>query len=321
MARVGQNSTNEIVRRNYSGVSPKQADIVGSTTNSAARLDSNEFDLVVVDEATQASQPATFVPWLKGDKMVLAGDHRQLPPYCSDETAKDEEMHISLFEHLLDIYGRDIAERLGVQYRMNSDIADFSIDKFYEGEITHGKGNKDWTVNDLSPILGINISGEEETDEDTHSKCNPVEARVVAKEAKKILNEGIETGDIGIITPYTAQIGVIDEALQKVGVDNHYDIKIDTIDSFQGSERKAIIVSFVRSNNRNSSGFLAFPEEGKRRLNVAITRAQRRLSLIGDWETLGNVADYNSSDQSCADVYADLAEYLINREHMVDIDR
>ncbi|WP_082222443.1 AAA domain-containing protein [Halorubrum halophilum] len=89
--------------------------------------------------------------------------------------------------------------------------------------------------------------------------------------------------------------------------------------SFQGSEREAIIVSFVRSNPYNSSGFLTFPDEGKLRLNVALTRARRRLVLVGNWETLSTVADHKSPDESSADVYAQLHEYLNEMGRLRDI--
>jgi hypothetical protein len=312
MSRVGHNSENPVVRRNYMGVSHGQADIVGSTTNAAAELDNNEFDVVVVDEATQATQPATFVPWLKGDKIVLAGDHRQLPPYCSDETARDKDMHISLFEHILNVYGEKVTERLDVQYRMNSDIAEFAVDTFYNGSISHGNNNKNWRINGLSPILGIDINGKEKTDKNTKSKYNLEEAKVVAKSIRLMMNEGVAAENIGIITPYTAQIKYIYETLNRKNVEDYEEIKVDTVDSFQGSERKAILVSFVRSNDSNNSGFLEFPDEGKRRLNVAITRAQRRLVLIGDWDTLDTPSEHRSCMESCADVYKELAEYLDN---------
>jgi len=97
-------------------------------------------------------------------------------------------------------------------------------------------------------------------------------------------------------------------------------ITIDTVDSFQGGEREAIIVSFVRSNDRGNSGFLEFPEEGKRRLNVALTRARKRLVLIGNWGTLGTVATHRSVEDSCADCYQALAEHLRKRDRMLELD-
>jgi superfamily I DNA and/or RNA helicase len=319
MARVGHHSGNAVVNAHYSHVPRAGADIIGSTTNAAAALDSDSFDLVVVDEATQASQPATLVPWLKGTPLVLAGDHRQLPPYCSNETAKDEELHISLFEHLFNLYGSDVSERLDIQYRMNREIANFASEAFYDRPLQHGPENAAWTIGDLESIIGLNVVGDEETTDQTSSKFNSAEADVVARSVKHLLNSDVDTADIGIITPYTAQIRAIREALDDKEIHGRSNIKIDTIDSFQGSEREAIIVSFVRSNPYNSSGFLTFPDEGKLRLNVALTRARRRLVLVGNWETLSTVADHKSPDESSADVYAQLHEYLNEMGRLRDI--
>jgi hypothetical protein len=319
MARVGHHSENPVVNSHYSHVPRSDADIIGSTTNAAAVLDDDDFDLVVVDEATQASQPATLVPWLKGTPLVLAGDHRQLPPYCSNETAKDEELHISLFEHLFNLYGPDVSERLDIQYRMNREIADFASEAFYDRPLQHGPENADWTIGDLESIIGLNVAGDEETTNQTSSKFNSTEADVVARSVKHLLSNDVDATDIGIITPYTAQIREIREALADKKIHGRSNIKIDTIDSFQGSEREAIIVSFVRSNPYNNSGFLTFPDEGKLRLNVALTRARRRLVLVGNWETLSTVSDHRSSDESSADVYAHLHDYLNEKGRIRDI--
>lgn len=310
MARVGYHSENAVVNRYYSHAPIDDADIIGSTTNAAAVLDTDSFDLIVVDEATQASQPATMVPWLRGTPLILAGDHRQLPPYCSNETAKKEDMHISLFEHLFNLYGSEVSERLDIQYRMNKEIANFASDAFYDRPLQHGRDNADWTIGDLESIIGLDVDSHEETTSQTASKYNSAEAEVVARSVKHLQGYDIDAKDVGIITPYTAQIQEIRKALDERNIYERDQIKVDTIDSFQGSEREAIIVSFVRSNNYNNSGFLTFPHEGKLRLNVALTRAKRRLVLIGNWETLSTVADHKSSDESCADVYADLRDYL-----------
>ena len=319
MARVGHHSENAVVNGHYSHVPRAAADIIGSTTNAAAVLDADSFDLVVVDEATQASQPATLVPWLKGTPLVLAGDHRQLPPYCSNETAKDEELHVSLFEHLFNLYGSSVSERLDIQYRMNREIANFASEAFYDRPLQHGPENADWTIGDLESIIGLNVVGDEETTDQTSSKFNSIEADVVARSVKHLLTHDVNAADIGIITPYTAQIREIREALGDQGIDGRSNIKIDTIDSFQGSEREAIIVSFVRSNPYNSSGFLTFPDEGKLRLNVALTRARRRLVLVGNWETLSKVADHKSPDESSADLYAQLHDYLTEMGRLRDV--
>ena len=310
MARVGHHSEHSVVQTNYIGVEPDDADIVGATTSAAAELEPDSFDLVIVDEATQADQPATFIPLLRGDHLVLAGDHKQLPPFCSDETAREEDMHISLFEHLLNIYDEQLATRLDRQYRMNQNIAEFSSNEFYDGSLRHGEGNRNWQIADLKPCVGHHIVSHEQTRDESKSKYNPGEAELVAQQVRLLQIHDITPAEIGIITAYAAQINEIASALKREDIDQPEEIKIDTIDSFQGSEREAIIVSLVRSNSYNASGFLTFPDEGKRRLNVALTRAKKRLVVIGDFETLGSIGENRTPEESCAEVYANLYNHL-----------
>jgi hypothetical protein len=307
MARIGSNSANDIVNNQYGAKSHRGADIVGATTSMAAKFNTGQFDLAVLDEATQATIPASFIPWAAADRFVLAGDHRQLPPYGSQEL-KQREMHVSLFEFLIDAYDDAVSTMLRTQYRMNEAIATFPDTAFYEGQLGTADQNRTWTIADLPPITGFDVEDDESR---TAGKSfrNEREAAIAAREANRLLGCGIEPSNIGIITPYTGQIGTIFNALNERGIQSQA-IKIDTIDSFQGGEREAIIVSFVRSNAGNYSGFLAFPEEGKRRLNVALTRARKRLVLIGDWTTLGTVAESRDPEDSCAETYAALERHL-----------
>ena len=201
---------------------------------------------------------------------------------------------------------------------MNSKIANFASEAVCDRPLQHGPASDDWTIGDLKSIIGLNVAGDEETTDQTSSKFNSAETDVVARSVKHLLSYDVDTTDIGIITPYTAQIREIREALGDQGIDGRSNIKIDTIDSFQGSEREAIIVSFVRSNPYNS-GFLIFPDEGKLRLNVALTRARRRLVLVGNWETLSTVADHKSPDESSANLYAQLHDYLTEMGRLRDI--
>jgi superfamily I DNA and/or RNA helicase len=113
-------------------------------------------------------------------------------------------------------------------------------------------------------------------------------------------------------------VSEIRSTVDQLDIDDPQAVDVDTVDSFQGSEREAIVVSFVRSNDDGHSGFLEFPSEGPRRLNVALTRARRRLVLLGDWETLGTVAPHRSPEDSCAEVYAALAEHLRDSGRMLE---
>ena len=195
---------------------------------------------------------------------------------------------------------------------MNEQIADFPSEHIYDGRLETGEPNKHWTISDLKPIMAVDINGDEQTDEMTHSKYNPAEADIVANHVKLLTMHDVPMGDIGIITPYSAQIKTIRRAVQNT-VGDINNLKINTVDSFQGSEREAIIVSFVRSNPGNHTGFLALPEEGKRRLNVALTRGKKRLVLIGDWNTLGTPASYEASD-STTNLYAALYSSLNDKD-------
>jgi len=313
VARVGENSTNDLIRTEYVGASIDEADLVTGTMSALAELDQSEsFNMVVIDEASQATQPATFIPFLRGNRVVAAGDHLQLPPYAADERAKEEEMHTSLFEHLLTTFGKEVSVMLQRQYRMNEQIAAFPSRHIYDGKLKTGDQNRDWTCADLKPVVAIDVAGNEQTDDVTQSKSNPMEADLVVDHIKLLEMQDVSLKDIGIITPYTAQIRTIRETVKKI-LGQVGDLKIDTVDSFQGSEREAIIVSFVRSNEGNHSGFLALPEEGKRRLNVAITRAKKRCVLIGDWNTLGTPAPYEDVD-SASHLYSKLYKMLNEKE-------
>ena len=311
IARVGYNTDNKVVCQQYEGRPPREADVVAGTMGSLGGVDGDlgEFDLVVVDEAGQAAQPPTFIPASYSGTLVLVGDHLQLPPYVADEEAKEERMHISLFEHLLNMYGRDISALLRRQYRMNEQIVEFPNKHVYDNEIETASLNRDWRVDGLVPIMAVDASGGEETLPGSKSKRNPEEAGIVADHVKLLLNSGLEASEIGVITPYTAQIGTIHSAInEKLGTLS--ELKIATVDSFQGSEREAIVVSWVRSNNRNDTGFLSFPDEGMRRLNVAMTRARKRLVLIGDWNTLGTPGASENPENTCSKLFAALYYWM-----------
>lgn len=308
----------------------EELDIIATTTNTAAVIDNSgvgALDLVVIDEATQASAPATAIPFgrgrrvvsdpktvrhiSRGNRTVLAGDHKQLPPYVANEQMRADELHKSLFEHLITVYGDGLAQTLHRQYRMHEDIAEFASQEFYNGELEHGEENRSATIDGLNPLLVIDASGEESRTDD-HSKYNPTEAGYVVAQVHKALESDVEPSDIGVITGYSGQRDEIRRQFK-----NQFErsvvtsIDVETIDKFQGGQREVIIVSFTRSNDQNNSGFLEHPpEDGKKRLNVAITRAKKRLVLIGDFDTLASPADHLTVDESCADSYARLRDYL-----------
>jgi hypothetical protein len=310
IARVGRNSKNEVVRQHYANASVAAADVVAATTSGAAQFDADRFDVGVVDEATQASRPATAIVLDCARKLILSGDHRQLPPYCADEGMKDDRRHRSLFEHLLDRYGEEISVLLGRQYRMHADIAAFPNDEFYGGSLETAERNRDWRVGELDPLVGIDVDGDERRETGGDSLYNRPEAEVVAEEVARCVEQGLAPEDVGVISMYRGQVGEIRSRLRESDVAGAGRVTVDTVDSFQGGEREAVVVSFVRSNDAGNGGFLELPDEGPRRLNVALTRARKRLALVGDWETLSSVSPGRTPENSCADLYDRLRKKL-----------
>lgn len=309
IARAGTGSTNRVVEQNYLGRHPKQADVVGATMSAAAEFDTNEFDVAIVDEASQASIPATFAPWLAANRMILAGDHKQLPPYASDEM-RDRDLEVSLYEHLVERYGQDAAQLLDTQYRMHEDIAAFPSKAFYDGQVkTVDRPNDPYTLWDLPPVTAHHVTGDE-TQRYGTSYANDAEADLIAHHVHDLRDRGTPCKHIGVITGYTGQIQTIRSKLDDLPVTTDK-IEIDTVDSFQGGERTVILMSFVRSNDAGRSGFLSLPDVGPRRLNVALTRAKKRLVLIGNWDTL---IKPEPARDDCSDVYDDLRSWLIEND-------
>jgi superfamily I DNA and/or RNA helicase len=282
--------------------------VVAATTNGDAAFDQDAFDVAVVDEATQASRAATAIAVNAAEKLVLAGDHRQLPPYGVREGGEGE-MRPSLFETILERYGDDVAVLLARQYRMHDAIASFPNEAFYGGRLETADQAADRTVDGLSAVELFDVAGEERREERGASVRNAAEADVVADRVATLLDAGVDPGDLGVIAAYSGQVSEIRCNLVERGLDQAA-FTVDTVDSFQGGEREAVVVSFARSNDTHDAGFLEHPEEGPRRLNVALTRARCHLSLVGDWDTLTEPASHRDSEESCADVYAGLHDAL-----------
>ncbi|MFB6073295.1 MAG: AAA domain-containing protein [Halobacterium sp.] len=319
VARYGRHSRNRVVAEHYRQTPVDDADVVAATTNGAAAFDRDAFDVAVVDEATQASRAATAIAHDAAEKLVLAGDHRQLPPYGVTE-AGDGAMRPSLFETLLERYGDDLAVLLRRQYRMHDAIAAFPNRAFYGGRLETADRNADWTVEGFPPVALFDVDGDERREERGASVRNPREAAVVADHVAALLDAGVRPGDVGVIAAYTGQVREIRSRLGGLDADTT-GLTVDTVDSFQGGERDAVVVSFARSNPDANAGFLEHPAEGPRRLNVALTRARRHLALVGDWDTLGTPAAHRSPGESCAAVYADLYDALAAMDALENAQR
>lgn len=315
IARAGQDSSNEVVTNHYTGVEFWEANVVGATTADAHRFRTDQFDLVVIDEASRCGIPSTLIPYVRGRRLVLVGDHYQLPPHTSDETDAEERTAVSLFEHLVNVYGGDVTTLLRKQYRMNEAIAAFPNEAFYGGALRHGQRNRGWTIRDLDPLVGVHVEGEERRTPGG-SYYNEREAAVVAGEVDRLLRHGVPASQLAVITPYSGQVGKVVQAIDDPDVADR--ITVSTIDGFRGGGRDAIVVSFVRSNPTGDTGYLTFPTEGPRRLNVALTRARKRCTLIGDWETLRAQPAGDPGSGDASHLFDALYAHLANADALTD---
>jgi ATP-dependent RNA/DNA helicase IGHMBP2 len=256
-------------------------------------LSGERFDWVVVDEATQATEPATLLPVLRaGDdaRLVLAGDHHQLPPTVTSLEAAREGLARSLFERLVQRWGDAARVMLTVQYRMHAAIMAFPAERFYEGRLTAAPAVAGHLLRDLpgvssgpetgTPLEVIDTAGRgfEEVREPGSESCkNPEEADLVAERVRALLEAGVPPESVAVITPYAGQVQALRDRLSDLP-----QVEVGTVDGFQGREKEAVFVSLVRANAEAQVGFLA----DVRRMNVAWTRARRRLVVVGDGATL-----------------------------------
>lgn len=257
-----------------------------ATGASSEDLKQLEFDYVIIDEAAQILLPICFLALRKGKSFILAGDHLQLSPTIFSKEAAKKGLEQSIFERWIHDYHQN-SVLLNLQYRMHQDIAGFSSKYFYNNEVMTYEKNKTHTlqlsencvIQPLQAILFIDTAGadyEESFVESRKSYINQKEAITIHRLVDHLLTEGLPQDAIGVIAPYRTQV----EQLKNLILQNS--IEINTVDSFQGREKDCIIISLTRSNASQNIGFLA--EE--RRLNVAITRARKKLILIGDSSTL-----------------------------------
>ena len=274
-----------------------RADVICSTNSLNTQLLSDiRFDLAVIDEACQCTEPSCWVPLQIADKLILAGDHCQLPPTVVCPKAAKQGFDVSLLERVNDLYGAQVTIRLTKQYRMNSKIMQFSSDQFYEGSLEADasvaehllKGLDGVTSGELTdtPVQFIDTAGadwEEELEEPGESRQNSEEASLVVKKIESLIGQNVPANCIAVITPYAAQARLIRRLCEVDGVE------VDTVDGFQGREKEVVIISCVRCNREGAIGFLG----DTRRMNVALTRAKRKLIVIGDSATLANHEFYS----------------------------
>lgn len=257
-------------------------------------LRGRRYKTAFIDEAAQALEPATWIPLLRCHRVILAGDHQQLPPTIKSNEAAKQGLARTLFEKAIDRHPR-MATMLTVQYRMHEDIMRFSSDYFYDGRlVAHESVRAGLLALNQTPVEYIDTAGigyAESQDAETLSRFNEEEAQLLIKRLEMLIEElTVETWNtsrftLGIITPYRAQVDILVKLVEASSVLSliRERLVVNTVDAFQGQERDVIGISFVRSNEKSEVGFLG----DIRRTNVAMTRAKKKLIMIGDSATLG----------------------------------
>lgn len=256
-----------------------------------------QYDIAIIDEAGQALEPSCWIPILKAKKVVLAGDHCQLPPTIKSQEAAKGGLIKTLLEKCVEKHPEAVS-LLEEQYRMHEHIMQFSSSIFYSNKLKANinVASRLLFPNDM-PLQFIDTAGcgFDEKLEGT-SSTNPEEAAFLIKHLEQLVTElnahyPLDSfPSIGIIAPYKQQILVIKEQLEHVPELAPYlhRITVNTVDSFQGQERDIIYISMTRSNSEGEIGFLS----DIRRMNVAMTRAKMKLIVIGDSATLAQFKFY-----------------------------
>ncbi len=276
-------------------------------------LEGMKFGTLFIDEAAQALEAACWIPMRRASRVILAGDHCQLPPTVKSIAALRAGLGKTLMERIAE-NKPEVVTLLKIQYRMNEEIMRFSSNWFYHGEVESAPQIKYRSIlEDDSPITWIDtsneknqvtiegddvVSGEKRDDMNFHEqfvgesfgRINKAEADLtlltlaeyltqVGK--RRVLEESI---DVGIISPYRAQVQYLKRLLKKYEFFKPYRrlISVNTVDGFQGQERDVILISLVRSNDEGQIGFL----KDLRRMNVAMTRARMKLIILGDKSTM-----------------------------------
>jgi predicted DNA helicase len=262
--------------------------LVGSTHS---LVNDRVFKTVFIDEASQALEPAAWIAIRKAYRVVMAGDHQQLPPTVKSIKAAKEGLENTLFEKAIGL--PEATVMLQTQYRMHPNIMRFSSDYFYEGKLKTASEVLERTyAMELEHFVFIDTAGAgftEKVKKQTLSTYNEEEAALLVKH----LGDNIlPDTSIGIIAPYKAQVEVLHDLIKDNPAFDEVreNITINSVDAFQGQERDIIYISLTRSNDKSEIGFL----KEYRRMNVAMTRARNQLVIIGDSGTLGKDNFYNA---------------------------
>ena len=256
-------------------------------------LDGMKFGTLFIDEAAQALEAACWIPIRRASRVIFAGDHCQLPPTVKCYEALKGGLGRTLMERIAD-QKPEVVTLLRIQYRMHEDIMRFSSDWFYHNLMVAAPEVQHRSILDLDlPMMWIDTAeyeGKEEFVGESFGRVNKTEAELTLLSLQayfeligkqRILDERL---DVGIISPYRAQVQYLRQLLRKKEWTKPFRtrISVNTVDGFQGQERDIIVISLVRSNDDGQIGFL----RDLRRMNVAITRARMKVIILGDSQTL-----------------------------------
>ena len=286
----------------------EKAQVIACTpvVSSGKMMRDKHFTTVFIDEAAQALEPMCWIPITRSNRVIFAGDHFQLPPTVKSKSAEVQGLKETLFEHCMHL--DNVSVMLNIQYRMHEHIINFSNKNFYNNNLIADESVKSTVLsfdkNEIllnTPLDFIDTAGigyNEIINPESLSIANPEEAQLLIKHLKLLLvqysqsNKAVNQISVGIISPYKEQVQYL---TTQIALDPYFDnyrsqIAIKTVDGFQGQERDVIYISLVRSNDLKEIGFL----NDIRRMNVALTRAKKKLVVIGDSATLANHIFYKN---------------------------
>jgi len=273
-----------------------EARVIASTLvgSNSRIMEGQKFGTLFIDEAAQALEAACWIPIKRCTRVIFAGDHCQLPPTVKSIAALKAGLGKTLMERIVE-NKPEVVTLLKVQYRMNDEIMRFSSDWFYHGEVVSAPQVKYRGILDYDiPMMWIDTKDEDNNREtfvgESYGRINKDEAELTLASLEqyftkigkqRVLDEEI---DVGIISPYRAQVQYLRRLIKKREFFKPYRrlISVNTVDGFQGQERDVVLISLVRANEEGQIGFL----RDLRRMNVAITRARMKLIIIGDSSTL-----------------------------------
>ncbi|KQS28498.1 AAA domain-containing protein [Pedobacter sp. Leaf194] len=305
IGREIENSEKYIIDNLFNNAQIITATLVGSNHYTVKNL---KYKTVIIDEAGQALEPACWIPILKAEKVIFAGDHFQLSPTIKSNEAAKRGLNKTLLEKLVSLHPESVV-LLNEQYRMNSKIMGYSSEIFYQNKLTANAlvANRILFDND-EPLMFIDTSGcgfDEKAD--GSSTTNPDEAAFLLQHLAGLTEQikGLQPVDfpsVAVISPYKQQVHLLKEMIlsNPVLMAHSNKISINTIDSFQGQERDVVYISLTRSNTEGIIGFLS----DVRRMNVAMTRARKKLVVIGDGSTLSRSVFYNDFMKYCENLNA-----------------